>query len=158
MTLREKIEEQITKIGQDPIMQQEKALVDINAPVALMQCTREGQIQALKFVLKLLDKGENKKTQTPERSFEGWGVYDVESSPTMLPDGSYLRATIDRDEQRNDEGYRLYVARVIDRGATESNHSEVIMEEHFDDLISALLRLEGIEIKKYLNKIETCTR
>ena len=59
MTLREKIEEQIKKIEQDPIMQQEKALVDINAPVALMQCTREGQIQALKYVLKLLDKGEN---------------------------------------------------------------------------------------------------
>lgn len=149
MTLREKIEEQITKIGQDPIMQQEKALVDINAPVALMQCTREGQIQALKFVLKLLEEEENKKTQTPERSFEGWGVYDVESSPTILPDGSYLQATIDRDEQRNDEGYRLYVARVIDRGATESNYIEVIVEEHFDNLIEALLYLESVDLGEF---------
>ena len=63
MTLRERIEEEIRHIEQDPIMQQEKALVDINAPVALMQCTREGRIQALKFVLKLLDKGENSNTK-----------------------------------------------------------------------------------------------
>lgn len=158
MTLRERIEEEIRLIEQDPIMRLPKALVRINAHVALMQRTREGQMQALELVLRLLDKEENKKTQTPERSFEGWGVYDVESSPTMLPDGSYLQATIDRDEQRNDEGYRLYVARVIDRGATESNYIEVIVEEHFDDLISALLRLEDIDIKKYLNKVELCTR
>lgn len=59
MTLRERIEEEIRHIEQHPIMQQPKALVDINAPVALMQCTREGQIQALKFVLKLLDKEES---------------------------------------------------------------------------------------------------
>ena len=59
ITLRDRIEEEISHIEQDPIMRQPKALVDINAPVALMQCTREGQIQALKFVLKLLDKGEN---------------------------------------------------------------------------------------------------
>lgn len=149
MTLREKIEEQIKKIEEDDIMQQPKALVQINAPVALMQCTRTGQIQGLKLALKLLEEEENKKTQTPERSFEGWGVYDVESSPTMLPDGSYLQATIDRDEQRNDEGYRLYVVRVIGRGATESNYIEVIVEEHFDDLIEALLYLESVDLGEY---------
>lgn len=53
--MREKIEEEIMRIAQDAIMQQPKALVDINAPVALMQCTREGQIQGLKLALKLLD-------------------------------------------------------------------------------------------------------
>lgn len=46
------------RIGQDDIMQQPKALVDINAPVALMQCTREGQIQGLKLALKLLEEYE----------------------------------------------------------------------------------------------------
>lgn len=58
-TLREKIEAQIKKIEEDDIMQQPKALVQINAPMALMQCTREGQMQALNFVLELLDKEEN---------------------------------------------------------------------------------------------------
>lgn len=57
--LRERIEEEIRHIEQDPIMQQPKALVDINAPVALMQCTREGQMQALELVLELLEKEEN---------------------------------------------------------------------------------------------------
>lgn len=157
MRLREKIAEEIQKIEEDDIMQQPPALVDVNAPMALVQCTRTGRIQGLKLALKLLEE-EEERGQTPERRFEGWGVFDVESSPTMLPDGSYLRATIDRDEQRNDEGYRLYVARLIDRGSTGSNHIEVIVEEHFDDLISALLRLEDIDIKKYLNKVEPCTR
>lgn len=161
MKLREKIINEIREIKADQLMQKAPTaveFVEVNYPEVVDYLSTEGMIAGFLLVLELLDKGENKKTQTPERSFEGWGVYDVESSPTMLPDGSYLRATIDRDEQRNNEGYRLYVAHVIDRGATESNHSEVIMEEHFDDLISALLRLEGIEIKKYLNKIETCTR
>ena len=58
LTLRDKIEEEIMRIGQDDIMQQPKALVDINAPVALMQCTREGQIQGLKLALKLLEEYE----------------------------------------------------------------------------------------------------
>lgn len=58
-TLRDRIEEEIRHIEQDPIMQQPKARIDINAPVALMQCTREGQIQALELVLRLLDKEEN---------------------------------------------------------------------------------------------------
>ena len=57
-TLREKILEEIRKIEEDDIMQQPKALVDINAPVALMQCTREGQIQGLKLALKLLEEYE----------------------------------------------------------------------------------------------------
>lgn len=56
LTLRDKIEEEIMRIEQDDIMQQPKALVDINAPVALMQCTREGQIQGLKLALKLLEE------------------------------------------------------------------------------------------------------
>lgn len=107
MELKEKILEEIRKIEEDDIMQQPTAPIDVNAPLALMQCTLDGQIQAL----------------------------------------------------RNDEGYRVYVAHhLIDRGATEGNHSEVIIEEHFDDLISALLYLESVDIKKYLNKVEPCTR
>lgn len=73
--LRERIEEEIRHIEQDPIMQQPKALVDINAPVALMQCTREGQMQALELVLRLLDK--EKKAQTPERSLHIRGSYNA---------------------------------------------------------------------------------
>lgn len=63
MTLRDRIEEEIRHIEQDPIMQQPKAHIDINAPVALMQCTREGQMQALELVLRLLDKEENSNTK-----------------------------------------------------------------------------------------------
>lgn len=65
-TLRDRIEEEIRLIEQDPIMQQPKARIDINAPVALMQCTREGQIQALELVLRLLDKEENDNHKQPE--------------------------------------------------------------------------------------------
>lgn len=158
MTLRDRIEEEIRLIEQDPIMQQPKARIDINAPVALMQCTREGQMQALELVLRLLDKEEN-RGQTPERRFEGWNLFCAYSAHAILSDRSYLLATIGRDDLRNDEGYRVYVAHhEIDRGATEGNHSEVIIEEHFDDLISALHWLEDIDIKKYLNKTEPCTR
>lgn len=59
MTLRERIEEEIWHIEQDPIMQQPKARVDINAPVALMQCTREGMIAGLLLVLEFLDDEED---------------------------------------------------------------------------------------------------
>ena len=64
--MREKITEKIREIEEDDIMQQPKALVQINAPVALMQCTREGQIQALNFVLELLDREENDNHKRPE--------------------------------------------------------------------------------------------
>lgn len=158
MRLIERIEEKIREIEEDDIMQQPKALVQINAPVALMQCTRTGQIQGLKLALKLLEE-EEERGQTPERRFEGWNLFCAYSAHAILSDRSYLLATIGRDDLRNDEGYRVYVAHhAIDRGATEGNHSEVIIEEHFDDLISALLYLESVDIKKYLNKTEPCTR
>lgn len=57
--MREKITEEIRKIEEDDIMQQPPALVDVNAPVALMQCTRTGRIQGLKLAMKLLDEEEN---------------------------------------------------------------------------------------------------
>lgn len=63
MELREKILEEIRKIEEDDIMQQPTAPIDVNAPLALMQCTLDGQIQALKLVLKLLDKEENNNTK-----------------------------------------------------------------------------------------------
>ena len=56
--MREKITEKVREIEEDDIMQQPKALVQINAPVALMQCTRTGQIQGLKLALKLLEEYE----------------------------------------------------------------------------------------------------
>lgn len=56
MKVREKILEEIRKIEEDDIMQQPKALVQINAPMALIQCTLDGQIQGLKLALKLLDE------------------------------------------------------------------------------------------------------
>lgn len=56
--MREKVTEKIREIEEDDIMQQPKALVQINAPVALMQCTRTGQIQGLKLALKLLEEHE----------------------------------------------------------------------------------------------------
>ena len=46
------------RIEQDDIMQQPPALVEVNAPVALMQCTRTGRIQGLKLALKLLEEYE----------------------------------------------------------------------------------------------------
>lgn len=58
MKLRERIEEKIGEIEEDDIMQQPKALVQINAPMALIQCTHEGQIQGLKLALKLLEEHE----------------------------------------------------------------------------------------------------
>lgn len=58
MRLREKILEEIRKIEEDDIMQQPPALVDVNAPMALIQCTRTGQIQGLKLALKLLEEDE----------------------------------------------------------------------------------------------------
>lgn len=58
MKVREKILEEIRKIEEDDIMQQPPALVDVNAPVALMQCTRTGRIQGLKIALKLLEECE----------------------------------------------------------------------------------------------------
>lgn len=58
MRLREKILKEIRKIEEDDIMQQPTAPIDVNAPLALMQCTLDGQIQALKLVLKLLDEYE----------------------------------------------------------------------------------------------------
>lgn len=63
MKLRERIEEKIREIEEDDIMQQPKALVQINAPVALMQCTRTGRIQGLKLVLELLNEEENSNTK-----------------------------------------------------------------------------------------------
>mgnify|MGYP000372920393 CR=1 FL=1 len=63
MELREKILEEIRKIEEDDIMQQPTATIDVNAPLALMQCTLDGQIQALKLVLKLIDKEENNNTK-----------------------------------------------------------------------------------------------
>ena len=59
LSLREKIAEEIRKIEEDDIMQQPPALVEVNAPVALMQCTRTGRIQGLKLALKLLNEEEN---------------------------------------------------------------------------------------------------
>lgn len=58
MKLRERIEEKIGEIEEDDIMQQPKALVQINAPLALIQCTMTGQIQGLKLALKLLEEDE----------------------------------------------------------------------------------------------------
>lgn len=58
MKLRDKILKEIRKIEEDDIMQQPKALVQINAPMALIQCTLEGQIQGLKLALKLLEEDE----------------------------------------------------------------------------------------------------
>lgn len=58
MTLREKIAEEICKIKEDDIMQQPTALVDVNAPVALMQCTMTGRIEGLRIALQLLDEEE----------------------------------------------------------------------------------------------------
>lgn len=58
MKVREKILEEIRKIEEDDIMQQPKALVQINAPMALIQSTMMGQIQGLKLALKLLEEHE----------------------------------------------------------------------------------------------------
>lgn len=58
MKVREKILEEIRKIEEDDIMQQPKALVQINAPMALIQSTMTGQIQGLKLALKLLEEHE----------------------------------------------------------------------------------------------------
>lgn len=58
MKLRERIEEKIREIEEDDIMQQPKALVQINAPMALIQCTMTGKIQGLKLALKLLEEYE----------------------------------------------------------------------------------------------------
>lgn len=54
MKLREKILEEIRKIEEDDIMQQPPALVDVNAPMALIQCDMIGRIDGLKLALKLL--------------------------------------------------------------------------------------------------------
>lgn len=58
MKLRERIEEKIREIEEDDIMQQPKALVQINAPMALIQCDMIGRIEGLKLALKLLDECE----------------------------------------------------------------------------------------------------
>lgn len=54
MKVREKILEEIRKIEEDDIMQQPPALVDVNAPIALIQCDMIGRIDGLKLALKLL--------------------------------------------------------------------------------------------------------
>lgn len=58
MTLREQIEEQIKKIEEDDIMQQPPALVEVNAPMALIQCDMIGRIEGLKLALKLIEECE----------------------------------------------------------------------------------------------------
>lgn len=58
MKLRERIEEKIREIEEDDIMQQPKALVQINAPMALIQCEMIGRIEGLKLALKLLEEYE----------------------------------------------------------------------------------------------------
>lgn len=58
MKLRERIEEKIREIEEDDIMQQPKALVQINAPMALIQCDMIGRIEGLKLALKLLEEDE----------------------------------------------------------------------------------------------------
>lgn len=58
MKLREKILKKIREIEEDDIMQQPKALVQINAPMALIQCDMIGRIEGLKLALKLLEECE----------------------------------------------------------------------------------------------------
>lgn len=58
MKLRGRIEEKIREIEEDDIMQQPKALVQINAPMALIQCEMIGRIEGLKLALKLLEEYE----------------------------------------------------------------------------------------------------
>lgn len=58
MRLKERIEEKIREIEEDDIMQQPPALVDVNAPMALIQCDMIGRIEGLKLALKLLEEYE----------------------------------------------------------------------------------------------------
>lgn len=58
MRLRERIEEKIREIEEDDIMQQPRALIDVNAPMALIQCEMIGRIEGLKLALKLLEEYE----------------------------------------------------------------------------------------------------
>lgn len=51
MKTREEIEKAIADIKADERMKGERAMIQINAPLALVQCNYEGQLRALKWVL-----------------------------------------------------------------------------------------------------------
>lgn len=73
---------------------------------------------------------------------------ELESFPIPMPDGSYVYANIDNCPDPRDP--HLYVATITRETSTGSGtRYEVILEEHFDDLIEALLYLESVDLSEY---------
>lgn len=92
-----------------------------------------------------------------QRRFPAWTILELESCHIRQSDGTYIYATVDNYQDPKDpHPYHAEIIREIDAGFGPD--FEHLKGRSFDDLISALLWLEDIDIKKYLNKVEPCTR
>lgn len=98
-----------------------------------------------------------KKCKKPGRRFPAWTILELESCHIRQSDGTYIYATVDNYQDPKDpHPYHAEIIREIDTGFGPD--FEHLKGRSFDDLISALLWLEDIDIKKYLNKVDPCTR
>ena len=151
MKLREKIIEEVKEIKAEPLMQKAPTAIEFvedNYPEVLDYVSTEGRIAGLLRVLELLNE-EEKKAQTPERRFEGWSVAYTYAAPTMLPDGSHLRASIDNIEPYK-EPYRACITHCVPNSVGTGIESiEKIEEQCFDNLIEALLYLERVDLRAF---------
>lgn len=98
-----------------------------------------------------------RKCKKPGRRFPAWSIISLESYTVPLADGTYIYAKVyNNPDLRDPHLYYAETTRVIRTGSGPD--FEHLKRESFDDLISALLWLEDIDIKKYLHKTALCTR
>lgn len=84
----------------------------------------------------------------PGRRFPSWKIYELNSVPIRQSVGTYIYATIDNCLDPKDP--HLYVATITRETSTGSGtRYEDLRQQSFDDLISALLYLESVDLSEF---------
>lgn len=87
------------------------------------------------------------------RRFPSWGILALEAYPVPLTDGTFIYATLENGADPKDP--HLYVATITRETSTGSGtRYEDLRQQSFDDLIEALLYLEGVDLNEFTNTNE----
>ena len=86
-----------------------------------------------------------RKCKKPGRRFPAWSIISLESYTVPLADGTYIYGKVyNNPDLRDPHLYYAEITRVIGTGSGPD--FEHLKGEFFDDLISALLYLESVDL------------
>ena len=102
----------------------------------------------------LTSKEIERKCKKPGRRFPAWTFLELASCHIQQSDGTYIYATVDNYQyQKDPHPYHAEIMREVYTGF--GSDFKLLKRESFDDLVEALLYLEGVDLNEYnLNAVE----